>query len=248
MDPLLASAILQNKPSLVSRLIARSPGKAFSRSIDGLTPLMAAAKLGRREIVAALIPSSSPAALDPHGDSALSLAAAGMSPSCFEALLPHSDLGALSRSGRSPLMMAAEIGSLRGIQWILAARGRSLACMPDERGSTALMRSAEFGHLDCLQELAPCSRLFALNAAGQSALSLAAIAGHVPCVKFILALAARSSFPEGAAQGIAERLIWAARTQSSSASLIASLSLSLGELIELGSSAAGSPRHPSAWL
>lgn len=247
MDPILASAIFNNRPSLVERLVARSPGKAFSRAIDGRTPLMSAAWLGRKDIVKMLAPLSNPNAVDRRGDSALALAAAGMSSACFEALLPHSNLALSCCRGRSPLMMAAEIGSRAGCQWLLAAQGCSQALLADLHGSTALMRAAEFGHVDCLQALAPHSRLFAVNAARQSALTLAAISGHVSCVQFLLDLAA-ASLPgsEAVAEGIARRLLSAARGQAQTADEIALLSSCLGEAILLGRVAATSSGRQSS--
>lgn len=241
MDPILASAIFNNRPSLVERLVARSPGKVFSRAIDGRSPLMSAAWLGRDKIVKMLAPLSNPNAVDRRGDSALALAAAGLSSACFEALLPHSNLALSCRLGRSPLMMAAEIGSKDGCEWLLAFHGRAQAQLADLHGSTPLMRAAEFGHLDCLEALAPHSLLFAVNAARQSALTLAAISGHVSCVQFLLS-AASASLPgsEAVAENIAGRLLSAARGQAQTADEIARLSTCFDEAIILRGIAAES--------
>jgi len=113
--------------------------------------------------------------------------------------------GLVSRHQEALISVFASRGELAGLKYLLSSLQRYASVLEEsglalaplqvaiidqrcERGFTALLKAAMYGHADCLQELlnVPGADVNVTNDAGHTPLHLAVLGGHVQCVRVLL--------------------------------------------------------------
>ena len=167
-------------------------GAAAAGAAPAEGPLIAAARAGDEERVAALLERGADArASSPDGTTALHWAArAGHAEAVAMLLAAGADPAAANRYGVTPLALAAENGDSASVAALLDAGVDPDAASPD--GETALLLAARTGRVEVLDLLLAAGA--EVDAAeqwrGQSALMWAAAEGNVAAVRRLLAAGA----------------------------------------------------------
>ena len=174
-------------------------GAASAGTVAAESPLIAAARAGDTERVAALLDrGADPRAASPDGTTALHWAARAAQPAAVELLIAAgADPAAANRYGVTPLALAAENGDAASVAALLEAGVDPDAAAGE--GETALLIAARTGRVEVLDLLLAAGA--EVDAAerwrGQSALMWAAAEGNVAAVRRLLAagadVAARSA-------------------------------------------------------
>lgn len=103
--------------------------------VDKRTPLMVAALGGKIDVIKALMPVSSPAAVDVDGANALMYAAMGGSVAAIKELSGFCNPLERDAMGRTALMLAAKLGKVQAVEELLSHGG---VLTKDNRGATAM--------------------------------------------------------------------------------------------------------------
>jgi len=141
--------------------IPKSAENRWGSDSKGITALMAAAKKGHADCVAALLPASDANARDQDGATALMRAAKKGHLECVKLLLPASNPDqVLLNSDDEP---------------------------SDTDGDTALILAARHGHAACAQALAAVSDVGHENALGRNALEAAVLNDNLECAQALVA-------------------------------------------------------------
>jgi ankyrin repeat protein len=189
-----------------ARLLLSHGADVNARDSGGDTPLLVAARRGAADVIDVLLGAGADmAATDVRGGTALMLAVAAQSRQSVELLLAKgADVGPRDAHGLSVLDLAERAGTTptaTAISQALKAHGASgvaratvaRANRADDRfaGWSPLMIAAERGDLPALRSALGGADVNAADAHGNTALFVAARAGHLPIVEALLSAGAR---------------------------------------------------------
>lgn len=201
---------LNASPTMVDRLLAAGANPDLALP-SGETSLMTAARSGRADIVKLLLAGGADVDASEHyqGQTALMWAAAGRHPQVIRVLLElgadvhtrslvrrrriSTELGGydaaaareIDKGGYTPLLFAAQQGSLESVTLLLAAGADVHDTAPD--GTRALVVAAHSGHAEVAAFLLENGADPNAAAAGYTALHAAILRGEVDFVKALLA-------------------------------------------------------------
>lgn len=188
----LFEASREGDEELVRRLLGEEEGISGARNALGETALHVAGGTG--QVVPLLVQSGgglSPTLLDLTGYSPLHRAAEGGSLNVLKALLealPPNVSVDLAPGGPSPLLLAAQCGSVPHCRLLLAA-----GADPDysnDVGLTPFLAACKAGHVPVVELMLELGQvdLSHCDSRGRNALHLAIISGHAPMCKLLLSV------------------------------------------------------------
>lgn len=194
-------AIARNQVTDLSRLLdgQLDAGTIDARASDGKTGLMAAAAAGAPALLKRFLEAGAdPSAINFKGASALIYGAWNGNETALQLLIDRNvPLEQAASNGWTAMTMAAAKGNVAAIRLLLAARAR--VDPPDVYGWTPLMRASNLGRLNAARVLVEEGKanLDWFNASGQTALHVAAAAGHRQLYDMLITLGARSDIVDG---------------------------------------------------
>ncbi len=207
-------AVQRNDTAALTRMLAdqRVKGQVDARASDGKTALMAAAAGGAPQLLKRLIDAGAdPATANFKGAPALIYAAWKGNPKVLQTLIAQRvSLEHAASNGWTALTMASAKGNVDAIRVLLKARAK--IDPPDVYGWTPLMRAVNLGRLNVVQVLVKegNASLTRINASRQTALHLAAAAGHNAIYSYLIDAGADPDVRDGRGQTpreIAQRTI-----------------------------------------
>lgn len=210
-------AVQRNDTDVLAKLLdTQAADRIDARAPDGKTALMAAAAAGAPKLLARLIAAGAdPATANFKGAPAIIYAAWKGNPDVVRALIAQQvSLEHAASNGWTAMTMASAKGNVEAIRALIKAD--ALIDPPDVYGWTPLMRAANLGRLNVVRVLVRegNASVTRYNASRQTALHLAAAAGHQEIYEFLVAAGANPEAVDG--QGQKARDIVEARVSSSS--------------------------------
>lgn len=194
-DPAWQRAVARNQIAVLDRLLGvqERAGRVDERAADGKTGLMAAAAAGNAALLRRFVQAGAdPFAVNAKGASALLYAAWRGDVDTVGLLIALGlPLEQAASNGWTAMTMAAAKGHVAAIRQLLSAQAR--VDPPDVYGWTPLMRACNLGRAEVAQVLVTegGADLARANASGQTALHLAAAAGHRQLYELLRSLGAR---------------------------------------------------------
>ncbi|MBV1904659.1 MAG: ankyrin repeat domain-containing protein, partial [Pseudomonadales bacterium] len=147
--PLIHALI--NRRASIAKLLLTQPDKHNLTDNAGRNALWWATKRGYLDIALNLLNSSTAPSLDLSKFNALHVAAEENHPALVEPLMELVNIDLKTRSGNTPLLLAAHAGSTEALVLLIEA-GANLD-MPNARGDTALISAAKSENLECAKLL-----------------------------------------------------------------------------------------------
>jgi ankyrin repeat protein len=205
-------AVQRNDVQALEKMLdAQTADQIDARAPDGKTALMAAAAGGAPKLLARLIAAGAdPATANFKGAPAIIYAAWKGNPQVVQVLIEQRvSLEHAASNGWTAMTMASAKGNVDAIRVLIKAK--ALIDPPDVYGWTPLMRAANLGRLNVVKVLVSEGKasLTRYNASRQTALHLAAAAGHREIYEFLVLKGADVDAVDGrgrTAGGIAEAM------------------------------------------
>jgi ankyrin repeat protein len=194
-------AIARNQVDVLSGMLAaqQRAGAIDARAGDGKTGLMAAAAAGAPDLLKRFLDAGAdPAAVNYKGASAVIYGAWNGNVEALQILLDQDvPLEQAASNGWTAMTMAAAKGNVAAIRLLLAAQAQ--VDPPDVYGWTPLMRASNLGRINAARVLLDEGKASVdwFNASGQTALHVAAAAGHRKLYEMLLSRGASADIADG---------------------------------------------------